>query len=51
MLTARQENILKLMIDDGNLNTDVEDDIVQGATVTRNGEIVHSMVKELMEQA
>jgi NAD/NADP transhydrogenase alpha subunit len=44
-------NFLKLMIDDGHLNTEIEDDIVQGATVTRGGEIVHSMVKELMEQA
>ena len=44
-------NFLKLMIDDGHLNTEIEDDIVQGATVTRGGEIVHSMVKELMEKA
>ena len=44
-------NFLKLMIDGGHLNTEIEDDIVQGATVTRGGEIVHSMVKELMEKA
>jgi len=44
-------NFLKLMIKDGQLNTEVEDDIVQGATVVRNGEIVHGMVKEIMEKA
>ena len=44
-------NFLKLMIKDGQLNTEVEDDIVQGATVIRNGEIVHGMVKEIMEKA
>lgn len=43
-------NFLKLMIKDGALNTDVEDDIVQGATVVRGGEIVHPMVKDLMEK-
>jgi NAD(P) transhydrogenase subunit alpha len=44
-------NFLKLMIKDGQLNTEVEDDIVQGATVVRNGEIVHGMLKEIMEKA
>ncbi len=41
-------NFLKLMIDDGNLDTGVDDDIVQGATVTRNGEIVNEQVSALL---
>lgn len=42
-------NFLKLMIDDGALDTDVDDDIVQGATVTRGGEIVNEMVGALLD--
>ena len=42
-------NFLKLMIDDGVLDADVDDDIVQGATVTRNGEIVNEQVSALLD--
>lgn len=41
-------NFLKLMINDGDLDTGVDDDIVQGATVTRNGEIVNEQVSALL---
>ncbi len=40
-------NFLKLIIDDeGNLNLNFEDDIVQGTCLTHNKEIVHQKVKE-----
>jgi NAD(P) transhydrogenase subunit alpha len=44
-------NFLKLMIDDGALKPDVDDEIVQEATVTSNGEIVNERVKEVMKGA
>ncbi len=42
-------NFLKLMINDGALDANVDDDIVQGATVTRDGEIVNEMVRSVLE--
>ena len=42
-------NFLKLMINDGALDANVDDDIVQGATVTRNGEIVNEMVRSVLD--
>lgn len=44
-------NFLKLMIKEGELHADVDDEIVQEATVTRNGKIVHARVQELMQAA
>lgn len=44
-------NFLKLMINDGNLDTGVDDDIVQGATITRNGEIVNEQVGALLAES
>ncbi len=41
-------NFLKLMINEGALETDIDDDIVQGATVTRGGEIVNEQVSALL---
>ena len=41
-------NFLKLMIEDGSLNTEVDDDIVRDATVTRGGEIVNARVQEIL---
>ena len=41
-------NFLKLMISDGELNTDVKDDIVHEATVTRSGKIVNEQVNALL---
>ena len=42
-------NFLKLMINDGALDATVDDDIVQGATVTRDGEIVNEMVRSVLD--
>lgn len=42
-------NFLKLMINDGALDAAVNDDIVQGATVTRDGEIVNEMVRSVLD--
>lgn len=42
-------NFLKLLTnEDGSLNLNFEDDIVQGSCVTHNKEIVHARVKELL---
>ncbi len=46
MLGRNYINFLNLMVDeDGNLNLDVEDDIIQNTCITRNGEIVNERVK------
>ncbi|MCY3771562.1 MAG: Re/Si-specific NAD(P)(+) transhydrogenase subunit alpha [Gemmatimonadetes bacterium] len=42
-------NFLKLMINDGALDANVDDDIVRGATVTRNGEIVNELVRSVLD--
>ncbi|MCY3556068.1 MAG: Re/Si-specific NAD(P)(+) transhydrogenase subunit alpha [Gemmatimonadetes bacterium] len=42
-------NFLKLMINDGALDATVDDDIVQGATVTRDGEIVNELVRSVLD--
>lgn len=42
-------NFLKLMINDGALDATVDDDIVRGATVTRDGEIVNEMVRSALD--
>jgi len=44
-------NFLKLMINDGALDVGIDDDIVQGATVTRDGEIVNELVSALLTEA
>ncbi len=44
-------NFLKLMINDGALDVGIDDDIVQGATVTRDGEIVNEQVSALLSEA
>ncbi|HER08536.1 MAG TPA: Re/Si-specific NAD(P)(+) transhydrogenase subunit alpha [Bacteroides sp.] len=47
MLGKNMVNFLELMFDDeGNLNLDVEDEIVQQTCITRNGEIVHERIRE-----
>lgn len=44
-------NFLKLIIDeDGNMNLNFEDDIVQGTCIVHNKEIVHERVKSVIEQ-
>src|SRR4051794_15600782 len=35
------QSLLELMVDDGELKLDFEDDIIKGACITRDGEIVH----------
>jgi len=46
MLGRNYLNFFELMIDDeGKLNLDVEDDIVQHTCITRNGEVVNERVK------
>ena len=41
------ENLLGLMVDeDGNLKLDFEDEIIAGACITRDGEIVHEGAKQ-----
>jgi NAD(P) transhydrogenase subunit alpha len=43
-------NFLKLIInDEGKLNLNFEDDLVSGACITHNGEIVNKRVKDLIE--
>ncbi len=43
-------NFLKLLIDDeGNLNLDFEDEIIKGACITHNGEVVNERVKGMMK--
>src|SRR5919206_119812 len=46
------QSLLELMLDDeGNVNLDFEDEIIAGACVTRDGEIVHEGAKETVEGA
>jgi NAD/NADP transhydrogenase alpha subunit len=43
-------NFLQLIIDkDSNLNLNWDDELVKGACITHNGEVVHERLKELME--
>src|SRR3954470_2872744 len=46
------QSLIELMLDDeGNLNLDFEDEIIAGACVTRDGEIVHEGAKKTVEGA
>lgn len=40
-------NLLKLMIKDGELAIDTEDEVIAGTLVTQNGEVVHPRIREL----
>lgn len=42
-------NFMKLMIKDGNINLNFEDDLVKGTCLTHNGEIVNERVKEVIK--
>ncbi len=42
-------NLLQLLVKDGNLNLNFEDEIVKGSCVTHGGELVHPRAKELVE--
>ena len=40
------QSLLELMVDDGELSLDFEDEIIKGACITRDGEIVHEGARE-----
>jgi NAD(P) transhydrogenase subunit alpha len=43
------ESLLDLMIKDGHLELDFEDEVIAGACITRGGEIVHSAARQVAE--
>ena len=47
------QSLLELMLDEegGGVNLDFEDEIIKGACVTRDGEIVHEGAKKTVEAA
>ncbi len=47
MYSKNITNFLKLMIQDGKLNVDVDDEIIKETMVTRDGQIVNARVKEV----
>jgi len=48
MFSKNVFNLLKIMIEEGNLKLDFEDDIIKGTTVTHNKEIISDRIKEQM---
>jgi Alanine dehydrogenase/PNT, C-terminal domain len=40
------QSLLELMVNEGELKLDFEDDIIKGACITRDGEIVHEGAKQ-----
>src|SRR4051795_9476432 len=40
------QSLLELMVDEGNLKLDFEDEVIAGACITRGGEIVHEGAKQ-----
>jgi NAD(P) transhydrogenase subunit alpha len=50
MLTKNIINFIKLLIKDGELNLNFEDDIVKGTCITHNREIVNNWIKEFLEK-
>jgi NAD(P) transhydrogenase subunit alpha len=45
------EALLGLMIKDGKLELDFEDEVIKGACITRDKEIVHAAAREAVEGA
>ena len=45
------QSLLELMVKDGNLELDFEDEIIAGACITRDGEIVHEGAKQSVSGA
>ena len=44
-------NFLKLLIDEnGNMKLDFEDEIIKGACITHQGEVVNQRVKSMLDQ-
>ncbi len=50
MFSKNVLNFLKLIVKDGNLNLNFEDDIVKGTCIAHNGEIVHKPTLELINK-
>ncbi|HJX71443.1 MAG TPA: Re/Si-specific NAD(P)(+) transhydrogenase subunit alpha [Bacteroidales bacterium] len=51
MFSRNVFNFVRLLIDDkGNLNLDFNNEIIKGTCLTHDGEIVHSLVKEVINQ-
>jgi len=51
MMYARNvTTLLNLMVKEGQLNIDFEDEIIKGCCITHNGEIVHEQTKQLLEK-
>jgi len=49
MFGKNMSNFIKLLVDEsGNLNLNFEDEIISGTCLTRNGELVHTKVKEVL---
>ena len=48
MFSKNLENFLKLIVKDGELTIDLEDEIVAGALVVRSGEVVNERVREVL---
>jgi NAD(P) transhydrogenase subunit alpha len=46
MYAKNVQNLLELLIKNGKLDPDFEDEIVKGTVITRGGEIVHEMTKQ-----
>jgi H+-translocating NAD(P) transhydrogenase subunit alpha len=42
-------NFLKLILKDGQINLNFEDDLVKGTCITHNGQIVNEKVKEVVK--
>jgi NAD(P) transhydrogenase subunit alpha len=49
MYAKNLANFLTLIVRDGELNPDRDDDIVSGSTLTRDGEICHAQTREFVE--
>jgi len=51
MYSRNMLSLLNLLIKDGNLNLDFNDEIIKGACITHNGEILHGPSKAAVEAA
>jgi NAD(P) transhydrogenase subunit alpha len=40
------QSLLELMVEDGELKLDFEDEVIAGACITRDGEIVHEGARQ-----
>jgi len=51
MYSKNMQNLLALLIKDGQLKLDFEDEIIRGTIITHNGEVVHEGTKARMQPA